>query len=126
VVDFCEGAPVAVSGWVLTDRHDLAHFAAISLHRETMLVNIVIGGEGKTYNVIGGTGKRRYSCIFFTFDRTISFQVLKLWRGKVRCLGGQVGCLREPGNVASTGCVQGQLVCLLPTIPYLESLFIEF
>ena len=24
MVEVCEGAPVAVSGWVLTDRHDLA------------------------------------------------------------------------------------------------------
>ena len=28
-----EGAPVAVSGWFLTDRHDLAPGAANSLHR---------------------------------------------------------------------------------------------
>ena len=48
MVDFCQGAPVAVSGWVLTDRRDLAHCAAISLHRETMWVNDVIGCEGKT------------------------------------------------------------------------------
>ena len=24
MVEVCEGAPVAVSGWVLTDRHDLS------------------------------------------------------------------------------------------------------
>ena len=28
MVDVCEGAPVAVSGWVLTDRHDLVPCAA--------------------------------------------------------------------------------------------------
>ena len=28
MVEVCEGAPVAVSGWVLTDRHDLAPCAA--------------------------------------------------------------------------------------------------
>ena len=36
MVEVCEGAPVAVSGWVLTDRHDLAPCAANSLHRATM------------------------------------------------------------------------------------------
>ena len=36
MVEVCEGAPVAVSGWVLTDRHDLAPCAANSLHRETI------------------------------------------------------------------------------------------
>ena len=25
MVEVCEGAPVAVSGWVLTDRHDALH-----------------------------------------------------------------------------------------------------
>ena len=36
MVEVCEGAPVAMSGWVLTDRHDLAPCAANtpnSLHR---------------------------------------------------------------------------------------------
>ena len=28
MVEVCEGAPVAVGGWVLTDRHDLAPCAA--------------------------------------------------------------------------------------------------
>ena len=46
MVEVCEGAPVAVSGWVLTDRHDLTPCAANSLHRETMSVNDVIGGTG--------------------------------------------------------------------------------
>ena len=36
MVEVCEGAPVAVSGWVLTDRHDLGPCAANSLHRETI------------------------------------------------------------------------------------------
>ena len=33
LVEVCEGAPVAVGGWVLTDRHDLAplSYAANSL-----------------------------------------------------------------------------------------------
>ena len=39
-----EGAPVAVSGWVLTDGHDLRPCAASSLHRVTMSVSNVIGG----------------------------------------------------------------------------------
>ena len=46
MVEVCEGAPVAVSGWVLTDRHDLGPCAASSLHRETMSVSNVIGGTG--------------------------------------------------------------------------------
>ena len=46
MVEVCEGAPVAVGGWVLTDRHDLAPCAANSLHRATMSVNNVIGGTG--------------------------------------------------------------------------------
>ena len=33
MVEVCEGAPVAVSGWVLADRHDLRPCAASSLHR---------------------------------------------------------------------------------------------
>ena len=35
MVEVGEGAPVAVSGWVLTDRHDLVPCAATSLHRAT-------------------------------------------------------------------------------------------
>ena len=46
MVEVYVGAPVAVSGWVLTDRHDLALCAANSLHRVTMPVNAVIGGTG--------------------------------------------------------------------------------
>ena len=38
MVEVCEGAPVAVSGWVLTDRHDLGPCAASSLHRVTISV----------------------------------------------------------------------------------------
>ena len=44
MVEVCEGAPVAVSGWVLADRHDLRPCAASSLHRETTSVSNVIGG----------------------------------------------------------------------------------
>ena len=29
MVEVCEGAPVAMGGWVLTDRHDLAHVQLI-------------------------------------------------------------------------------------------------
>ena len=48
MAEVCEGAPVAVSGWVLTDRHDLpvAPCAANGLHRATMSVDDVIGGTG--------------------------------------------------------------------------------
>ena len=46
MVEVCEGAPVAVSGWVLTDRHDPGPCAASSLHRSTMSVTDVIGGTG--------------------------------------------------------------------------------
>ena len=46
MVEVCEGAPVAVSGWVLADGHDLAPCAANGLHRVTTSVNDVIGGMG--------------------------------------------------------------------------------
>ena len=46
MVEVYEGAPVAVSGWVLTDRHDLAPCAANSLHRVTMSGKNIIGGTG--------------------------------------------------------------------------------
>ena len=46
MVEVCEGAPVAVSGWVLTDRHAIAPCAANSLHRETISVSNIIGGTG--------------------------------------------------------------------------------
>ena len=36
MVEVCEGAAVAVSGWVLADRHDLWPCAASSLHRGTI------------------------------------------------------------------------------------------
>ena len=36
MVEVCEGAPVAVGGWVLPDRHDLASCAANGLHRVTV------------------------------------------------------------------------------------------
>ena len=48
VVDVCEGAPVAVSGWVLTDRHDPAPCAVNSLHRVTISVSNIIGGTGNS------------------------------------------------------------------------------
>ena len=40
MVEVCEGTPVAVGGWVLTDRHDLAPCAANSLHRTTIIGGI--------------------------------------------------------------------------------------
>ena len=43
MVEVYEGAPVAVSGWVLTDRHDLRLCAASSLHRGTISVSNVMG-----------------------------------------------------------------------------------
>ena len=46
MVEVCEGAPVAVSGWVLTDRHDVRPCAASSLLRVTTSVSNVIGGTG--------------------------------------------------------------------------------
>ena len=46
MVEVCRGAPVAVSGWVLTDRHDLAPCAANSLHQGTISVNNITGGTG--------------------------------------------------------------------------------
>ena len=46
MVEVCEGAPVAVSGWVLADRHDLRPCAASSLHRGTISVSNIIGGTG--------------------------------------------------------------------------------
>ena len=36
----------SVSGWVSTDRHDLAPRAADGLHRATMSVSDMIGGTG--------------------------------------------------------------------------------
>ena len=39
MVEVCEGAPVAVSGWVLADRHDRRPCAASSLHRGTISVS---------------------------------------------------------------------------------------
>ena len=47
MAEVCEGTPVAVSGWVLTDGHDLRPRAASSLHRETMSVSDAIGGTGR-------------------------------------------------------------------------------
>ena len=41
MVEVCEGAPVAVSGWVLTDRHDVRPCAASSLLRVTISVSMV-------------------------------------------------------------------------------------
>ena len=53
MVEVCEGAPVAVSGWVLTDRHDVRPCAASSLHRETISVSNIIGGHGNTRHSVG-------------------------------------------------------------------------
>ena len=46
MVEVCEGVPVAVGGWVFTDRHDLepCTCAANSLHRGTM--SLFFGGGG--------------------------------------------------------------------------------
>ena len=48
MVEVCQGAPVAVSGWVLTDRHDVRPCAASSLHRATISVSNIIGGTGNS------------------------------------------------------------------------------
>ena len=53
MVEVCEGAPVAVSGWVLTDRHDVRPCAASSLLRVTMSVSNVIGEHGNTRHSVG-------------------------------------------------------------------------
>ena len=45
MVEVCEGAPVAVSGWALTDWHDLAPCAANSLHRATISLIIYPGAR---------------------------------------------------------------------------------
>ena len=52
MVEVCEGAPVAVSSWVLTDRHDLGPCAANSLHRVTISVSNIIGGTGTWYGMV--------------------------------------------------------------------------
>ena len=46
MAEVCGGAPVAVSGWVLADGHDLRPCAASSLHRGTVSVSNVMGGTG--------------------------------------------------------------------------------
>ena len=46
MVEVCEGAPVAMSGWVLVDRHDIRPCAASSLHQGTISVRNIIGGTG--------------------------------------------------------------------------------
>ena len=53
MVEVCEGAPVAVSGWVLTDRHDRRPCAASSLLRVTISVSNIIGGHGNTRHSVG-------------------------------------------------------------------------
>ena len=52
MVEVCKGAPVAVSGWILTDRHDLRTCAASSPHRETTSVINIIGGTVRMYGII--------------------------------------------------------------------------
>ena len=39
MVEVCEGAPVAVSGWVLTDRHDVRPCAASAELNEATELN---------------------------------------------------------------------------------------
>ena len=46
MVKVCEGVPVAVDGWVLADRHDLAPCATNSLHRVTIPNNVTGGTWG--------------------------------------------------------------------------------
>ena len=57
MVEVCEGAPVAVSGWVLADRHDRRPCAASSLHRGTISVttrsNIMKGIFANLQNGVG-------------------------------------------------------------------------
>ena len=59
MVEVCEGAPVAVSGWVLTDGHDLRPCAASGLHRGTMSVSNIMGGTG----TLGMTQARAVKCM---------------------------------------------------------------
>ena len=54
MAEVCEGAPVAVGGWVLTDRHGLAPCAANILHRVTVSLfpNDMAGGTTIPYHTI--------------------------------------------------------------------------
>ena len=53
MVEVCEDAPVAVSGWVLAYRHDRRPCAASRLHRGTISVSNIIGGHGNTRHRVG-------------------------------------------------------------------------
>ena len=46
MAEVCKGAPVAVSGWGLTDRHGVGPCAASNLHRGTISVSNIIRGTG--------------------------------------------------------------------------------
>ena len=63
MVEVCEGAPAAVSGWVLTDGHDLRPCAASSLHRATISASNIIGGTGNSAQRKANT--RMYGMVWY-------------------------------------------------------------
>ena len=65
MVEVCEGAPVAVSGWVLTDRHDVRPCAASSLHRETISVSNRGMVEVNPTVVLYSAGMVWYGCFYY-------------------------------------------------------------
>ena len=67
MVEVCEGAPVAVSGWVLADRHDVRPYAASSLLRVTISVSNIIGGTG--------TGLLRLTCLSVKPDSKLCLHI---------------------------------------------------
>ena len=57
IVEVCEGAPVAVSGWVLTDRHDLALWYGMVWYGMVWYGHVqLIVCIGKPYPLIMGEG----------------------------------------------------------------------
>ena len=104
---------MAVSGWVLTDRHDLAPCAANSLHRATISVNNVIGGTG-TFGI--AHGRRRTCSVAATACLSLSAHPaccvsLSFLRPRRRALGlkiFEVASAPDVGEVAAGWCVYAQ------------------
>ena len=89
MAEVCEGA-VAVSGWVLTDRHDVRPCAASGLYRATMSVSNV------NVVIIGNVVEVAASCGSSTSTNMFSFgRVFKIKTSAMPCPWPLIPCVRH-------------------------------
>ena len=120
MVEVCEGAPVAVSGWVLTDRHDVRPCAASSLLRVTISVsNVSTSSSPLGARASPGSPARQSP------SRPVAAAAakLKLGRGPLTLTARALHCAHPPGTRPPADCRPPLPLChwLAPQSPLIGS-----